>query len=629
MKSINILLLSLIFSNLFAQEINEKEIETKVSEVTVFIEGAQITRQKKIEFSEGTTWLNFNKLSPFIDAKSIQVKANGDITVLSVNHQQNFLNELEKSDEINRIVSQITDIESKLELEKTHLEIINEKLVFLKENRVIGGKNTELSVTNFKEASDFYGTQLTNLMLKKIERNKTLKKLSEKKIKLSTQLKTISGKKEFAMGEILVKVKAKRKASASIEISYLVNNAGWYPTYDVRAKSVNEPVEIVYKANVRQDTKIDWNNVKIRFSSSNPNSSGVAPELKTYFLDYNSFPPVYNTSINFVSGQVTDLDNQSIPGVSIMVPGTTIGAVTDINGKYSITIPTNSDYLNFSFIGFKSRTLPITGSVINAKMEEDVLALDEVVVVNDDLELESDISNALQGRVSGLTIRGSSKIKSRNAESIAVPFQKKENQTTIDFEIKTPYSVKSDNKSYSVDMAVYQVPAYYQYYSVPKINSDAFLIANITDWEKYNLLEGEANVFFEDTYIGKSIIDARFASDTLQISLGKDKNVNVSRENLKDFASRKFIGSKKEEVKGWQTTVRNNKSQEINMIILDQVPVSKRDEIEVDIQNLSGGKLNKKNGEIKWEFKLSPSEEKQFDLKYAVKYPKTRHLVIE
>ena len=629
MKTITVLLLCLAFCHLFAQQIEEKEIATDVSEVTVFIEGAQVTRQKTIALSAGTTVLKFNKLSPFIDAKTIQVKANGELTVLSVNHQQNFIDELEKPEKVKSIESEIDGIDTRLELEQTHLSILNEELTFLKDNRVIGGKNSELGITNFKEAAEFYSSQISSLMLKKIERNKTIAKHNEQRNNLVKQLNTLSSTKNFAMGEILVKVEAKKQTSASIEISYLVGNAGWYPSYDIRAKSINDPVEIIYKANVRQDTKTDWENVKLKFSSSNPATSGVAPELKTYYLDYNNFPSIYNSTINSISGQVTDQNNEPLPGVSVMIPETTIGAVTDLNGHYSITLPNNSDYISFSFIGFTPQTLPITRSVINVKMEEDVQGLEEVLVVGYGVQSDSNMDYELQGRVAGVSVSRPPRMKSRNAESIAVPFENTENQTSVDFEIQTPYSVKSDNTSYSVDMAVYQVPAGYQYYSVPKINKDAFLIANITDWEKYNLLEGEANIFFEETYIGKSLIDVRFASDTLQISLGKDKNVSVSREILKDFTSQKFIGSKKEETKFWRTTVRNSKSQEISMVILDQVPVSKREEIEVDIQDKSGADQNKENGEIKWEFTLKPSEEKNLDLKYSVKYPKYKRLVLE
>ncbi|MGD9928491.1 MAG: mucoidy inhibitor MuiA family protein [Mangrovibacterium sp.] len=626
MKALNLILFCLIFSNIFGQEITEKEIKSEVNEVTVFIDKAQVTRQKMVEINSGVTILKFINLSPFIDAKSVQVKASGDVTVLAVNHQQNFIDKLEKSEEVKKIEEKLDDLNGQIKLEETYLSILKEELTFLNDNRIIGGKNNELNISTLKEASEFYSSKLTALKLKEIERNKTLENLRKQKNELQNQLNTLTSKKEFASGEILVKVQSKIKTNPSFELSYIVDNAGWYPTYDIRAKTINDPVEIIYKANLRQDTKVDWKNVKLSFSSSNPNSSGVAPELQTYYLDYYSLPPVYNKSINSVTGQVLDQEDNPLPGATVMIPETTIGAVTDMNGNYSITLPNNASYLNFSFIGFKAKTLPITSSVINVKMVEDDVALQEVVVVGYGVQEDADISTQLQGRVAGVSVN---RTKSRDAESIAIPFEKTENQTSINFEISTPYTVNSDNKNYSVDMVVYQVPAFFQYYSVPKIEKEAYLIANITGWEKYNLLEGEANIFFEGTFVGKSLLDVRFASDTLQLSLGKDKNVIVNREKENDFETRQFIGSKKEESKSWKTTIKNNKSQEINMVVLDQAPVSKLEEIEVNIQNFSSGKLNKESGEVKWEFTLKPMEKKEFDLKYSVRYPKSRNLTIE
>ena len=91
MKAIVILLLCIpIVNNLFSQEIMEKEVKSEVNEVTVFLEGAQVISRKAVDLTKGQTVVKFVGLSPFIDAKSIQVKAEGELTVLSVNHQQNF-----------------------------------------------------------------------------------------------------------------------------------------------------------------------------------------------------------------------------------------------------------------------------------------------------------------------------------------------------------------------------------------------------------------------------------------------------------------------------------------------------------------------------------------------------------
>ena len=313
--------------------------------------------------------------------------------------------------------------------------------------------------------------------------------------------------------------------------------------------------------------------------------------------------------------------------VSVRVSGSTIGTVSDINGKYSITLPANSSQLTYSFIGMKEQTLTVNSPVMHVILEAESMGMDEVVVMGYGSKKKN--SRALQGRAAGVPIRKESRIKSRNASSLAIPLQRTESQTAVEFEIKTPYSVKSDNRNYSVDMAVYQLPASYQYFCIPKIDQDAFLIANINDWEKYNLLEGEANIFFEETYVGKTLLDIRSASDTLHVSLGRDKSVSIKREKLKEFTTKQFIGSKKEETRAWKTSIKNNKSQAINMIVLDQVPISQLEEIEVDLQRLDGAKHDKENGEIKWAFRLEPTKQKELELRYAVKYPKSRRLIIE
>src|SRR5690606_29658300 len=117
-----------------------------------------------------------------------------------------------------------------------------------------------------------------------------------------------------------------------------VGNAGWFPSYDIRAKNIDEPIQLIYKANVKQDNKEDWKNVKLKFSSAKPNVSGVAPELQTYYLNYNTVPPVYKLSANSVRGKVMDSNGDPLIGASVVVEGTTIGTVTDMEGNYSITI---------------------------------------------------------------------------------------------------------------------------------------------------------------------------------------------------------------------------------------------------------------------------------------------------
>jgi uncharacterized protein (TIGR02231 family) len=118
-------------------------------------------------------------------------------------------------------------------------------------------------------------------------------------------------------------------------------------------------------------------------------------------------------------------------------------------------------------------------------------------------------------------------------------------------------------------------------------------------------------------------------SDTLSISLGKDKSVSIKRELQKQFTNRQFLGNKKEETRSWVISVKNNKLQDIDITVVDQLPVSTLEEIEVTPINLSNAQTEDETGKLTWKLNLKPSEKKGIDLKYSVKYPKFRSLKIE
>ncbi|MBR9775444.1 MAG: mucoidy inhibitor MuiA family protein [Cytophagales bacterium] len=622
MKALSILLFFLVYNQSFAQEIPEKEVNSKVVEATVFLKGAQVLRKETVQLTKGESIVKFTNLSPFIAPKSIQLKAGGELTVLGINHQQNFLDKSVKSEELLMLDKDLEEVNEKIELENTYLAIAQEEITFLQTNRLIGGKNETLNVATLKQAAEYYGNQLTALKLQTIERNNTIKKLLEEKNNLQDQINSLAGEKEFATGEVLVRVDAKVPGSFSFELSYLVDNAGWFPSYDIRAKDINSPVSLHYKANVRQDTKVDWDNIKLTFSSAEPSVSGVAPELRPYLLNYNTAPPRYSQTTGAVTGKVMDAEGIGLPGVNINVSGTTIGTVSDFDGNYSITLPNNASQLTYSYVGYVSQSRPIRAEVMNVVMKEDQLALDEVVVT------AYGMSKGLKSKTERLEMSFDTE-EVQVLQSQPLPMAQVENQTTINFEINTPYSIQSDSKNYTVDMVTYELPALYQYFAVPKVSNTAYLIAGITNWEQYQLLEGEANVFFEQTFVGKSLLDVRYATDTLEISLGRDKMVTIEREKESDFTEKSFLGNKKTASRLWKTTIKNNKSQPVSMVVLDQVPVSTLEEIEVEVQSLSGGKHDVKTGEIKWEFKLAPSDTKLLELKYEVKYPRNKNLVIE
>jgi len=199
-------------------------------------------------------------------------------------------------------------------------------------------------------------------------------------------------------------------------------------------------------------------------------------------------------------------------------------------------------------------------------------------------------------------------------------------QTTLTttFDISLPYTVRSAAQPTVVDIAQYDVDARYAYATAPKVDPDAFLLAYATGWEALNLLPGEANIFFEGTFTGKSFIDPNSVKDTLSLSLGRDKGVVVKREKIKSLTSRKFIGSNQKETLAWEISVRNTKTEQVQITVEDQVPVAQNAQIEVIPGDVGGAAYHPVTGQLSWSFTLAQGATRKMVFRYEVKYPKDK-----
>jgi hypothetical protein len=646
-KLISILWIIFLTGNIIAQKLPEQKISTKIKEVTVFLDGAQITRSKTVQVKQGQSLLIFKGLSPFIDAKSIQVSADGNVMILSVNHQHNYLDVNKKPQKLTGLEKKYYDLIAQINEQQAQLDITREQIGFLNQNKKITGTNQTLTAAALKSVLNYYAAELKKLKLSEIKQKKQIDTLVKRKKALLKEIKKISDIKIYPSSEILVKLDAKQATSAKFTLIYNVKNARWFPTYDIRATGIDTPLILVYKANVKQDTKVDWDDVKLSFSSSDPAISGEIPKLIPYRLGYYIQPPQYKNQITGnkeVSGTVKDENNDPLPGVNVTIKGTSIGTATDFDGKFKIMLPENTATLQFSLVGYENKEVEVSrGDKIEISLKESGALLEAVVVnalgvVDDKDEIDDDgygvdLTKELSGKAPGIKIRGkktkSSNEKKLEQKSISIPLERLEKQTSVNFAINKPYTIKSNNKVATVELTQYQIDADYEYLAVPKITRNVYLLSYIKDWEKYNLLSGEANVFLEGTAIGKTLLDTGYANDTLQISLGVDKGVAVKRELKKEYSGKKLIGTKQTDKREWRITVKNNKNQRIKIKLLDQVPVAVSSDIQVEIENLSKGKLNDETGEVKWEFSLPAGDKKELILKYNVKHSRYRNLNVE
>jgi hypothetical protein len=604
----------------------QKNIDTKIEKATVFLNGAQINRSGKTTLSPGNSEVIFKGISPYINKQSIQVKAEGNFTVLSVVHKLNYLQEQTKQADVQKVEEQKEIVQDKINMETNMMNIYQNEENLLAKNQAIVAQNTGLKTTDLKEAADFHRQRLTELKLKETEVNKNLKKLYTEITKLNKQQDELSKQASTATSEVVVTVQSKETTNADFALSYFVDKAGWYPTYDIRVKDIMQPITMAYKANVYQSSGEDWKEVKLTLSTADPKQNGEKPDPPTWYLHYftpqyyginNSSSNAYNPNVREVAGRVTNQNGQGVSYASVTVKGTKIGAATDANGNFRINIPYNASTLVFSAVGLQTRELFISSNQMNIAMQNASQALEEVVVVGYGTRRSDDDDFT------------SSYAKVKKEMSIPLTVSERQNTTSFSYDIEMPYTILNDGKTSTVEMKQMEVPALYEYYCAPKLEQDVFLTAKITDWNDLNLLEGESNLFFEGTFIGKALINPKTAGDTLSISLGRDKNIAVKRTSIKEFSKKQFLGSNKIDYRTFEISIRNNKKQAINLIVEDQFPVSTMKEVEVDKIESKEAELDNESGKLKWTMSIDPGKEKKVGFKYSVKYPKGNTIILE
>jgi len=201
-----------------------------------------------------------------------------------------------------------------------------------------------------------------------------------------------------------------------------------------------------------------------------------------------------------------------------------------------------------------------------------------------------------------------------------------ENQLNVSFDIEIPYDILSNGKAHSVALKDLKLPATYKYYAVPKVEKEAFLLAEISEYSKFNLLPGEANIIFEGMYVGKTMINPNQTSDTLNLSMGRDKKIAIKREKIADKSGTKFLSGYKEQTFTYDITVKNNKKEAIEMLLKDQYPISTDKEITIELLDNGKAKVNPETGILTWDVKLGAGETKKFRISYKIKYPKDKFI---
>lgn len=554
-------------------------LKSKISEVTVYADRAQVKRIVQKYLATGEHRLIFDKIPDSLQSESIRIDGKGNFILMDFKLKVVNYSEISHQ-EIQLLEKKQKDLEFELNQEKDKITEIEKAKDFIGRvaKKVTENKNTidtsELNPDNWIKMFDFYREKNNSL-------NKELRTAQQEIESINSQLETLKRKKRDAdrllnksKKQVEVLVKVKKEGNLRLSLSYIVEGPRWVPVYDLRVDRVEKHMHITYNAVIRQNTSEDWNNVMIKLSTTQPGTSSSHPGLTPWRISMQpeiaAVPRAKNpwTVLNAVPGDIVDRKD-------------VVGADSGQQSHF-VAAPAGENYFQVDGVGEKN--------------EWEMNGIDSIT---QDAELES------------------------GGKSVV-------------FVLKDRNTIKSDNLAHKVIIMTGNFPALFRYSCVPKLQSRAYLKAKVKNSTGYSLLAGWANVFLNNSFICRTQLKYASPGQEFWSWLGLDEDIEVKYKFIRNFRKPKkgILGKKNVLIYESLIIIKNNKKTEEEVVIWDQVPISVNKELTVKYlePEFTGDtpvlKKNKTNF-LEWRYKLGAGEEQKIPLKFAIEYPKNMHVLKE
>jgi uncharacterized protein (TIGR02231 family) len=541
---------------LFPQQKTTQSVPGELTNATIYYGyGAELNHTVKAALTNGLQEVIITDIATQVDVNTLQVGCPESVVLVSYRFQlRQPPPVIPKQPEVEKkydTLKLLQKQQNSLYNETTILEDLLTRTTKVIESNVTNNPKKEISSSELIRLNDYYIEKVhglkNSIFMAQLKKGDIEEKIAALNGRISeANRNTNNSTPTKPAGQIILQVMTKGVMTADFNLSYFTNSAGWIPTYDLRMKMIDNSFKLSYKASVTQTTGIDWKNVRLSLSTSNPNQGSTVPTITPWHLSL--YVPVLYDNMKKVRNNVTTNKMQNM-GASI--------------------------------------------SQITATEEKDYK-----------------LANKEQETIEGSNVGAYTKLA--------------ESRLNTNFEIDLPYDIPSDGKAYSVSIKEEQIKASYKHYAVPRLDRDAFLVAEISEWENLDLMPGESNIIMDNVYLGKSFIDPNTTQDTLHLSLGRDKRIAIKRMLVKELAKSKVKGETKTENFSYEITVKNNKKQPVDIVLKDQYPVSQVKEVEVILDESSNAEVNEEMGTLNWKISLAAGESKKFGFRYTVRYPKDK-----
>ncbi|MDR1602873.1 MAG: DUF4139 domain-containing protein [Tannerella sp.] len=576
-------------------------VHSTLDDVTLFFHGAELTHSAKALLTKGENEILIDGLSPVIDRNSLKIKVTGGAVISAYEFSVDYLSNENTSPAVRKLTDSIDFYRKKLQQTEVDTEI-NKQLIDLLQKgtaKNVSGSESGMSFDELVKTMDYFKTKFIELESISVENREKKAKYEAEIKRLKAQLNDEAVKNNRTAGVLKLVLNAPIAVSSQFTVSYFTSSAGWTPCYDIIIESTDRPIKIISKAKLHQVTGIEWHRVKLTLSTALPGNGKTAPLFSAWFLDFRR--------VSHLKSDAVMMQNAFSYSQRQVMPPPYAAEPIDASAELIETDDASPSYRYF-----------VDGAEVDKRTYS---SIDPALIASRTFMNREQMGDTWGEDVDGVWLVT---LNSRMDDHVTTS----ENVMNVTYAIDIPYSIPGNGKEQNLELKEQEVSASYKYYCAPKLDTETYLLAEIAQPERLNLLNGKANITYEGTYIGEAVIDANTTLSTLTLTLGTDRRVSVKREKVQDFSSRKFIGSEVEQIFTYRLTVRNGQNKPVRMTLKDQYPVSSQKEIKVELlDRTTKPSFNVEDiGVLTWEEELQAGETKVYEISYSVKYPKNRNL---
>lgn len=540
--TLSLITLSIISTtSAFANEINSVDptkplnYDIKLNQATIFLRGAELENNVTLNLPAGQSDVVLSNVANNIDPRSLSISIDNEDVIINTINVKKIPIAPSYPATITTLMDKQKEINKQIEVLNINISVGDEKIILLKDQSFFGNGETQ-TLEQSSQKFDFISQRMTSILNQQKMAREEIAKLTEQLEELNRQLEIDMPIIAEEKTQIVLSLGTSKNLTSKMRISYITPDAGWSPAYDIRSQGMDKPILLTYKADVIQNTGLNWDKVKLVLTSTNPSLNITAPTLSPWYLS------LYNDNSKFRK----DSMRMAMPA-------------------------------------------PV------AVMEENV----------SDLTREKQIN------------KGVTRYVTTNNNGI-----------NLSHAIALPYTLKNSTEPNTLVINQKEVTADYRYLATPKLVEEVYLQAEIKDWENLNLLNGRANIYYMNSFVGNSYINTNELEELLNIPMGIDKNIQISRINNEKIRKEPiFIGTTIEQKESYTIKVRNTYNSPVKVTIYDQLPLSQENNINVADAVYKDGVLDKDTGEIEWNITLEAKQEKSLPLNYTLSYPKNRQVM--